>query len=137
MKIIDPNESVQDSLHAVQRKINVKEIWQPLEDKYTNMLDGVKQERNAKIDSLRNDLNVIRFEAGEFKTQAEYDAAHEKVKSEAKQLRQDFRKRTSFQNIDNQVMDDYIKVYDTDVKKYKKGETRTIIGAYKDIDHHN
>ena len=77
-------------------------------------------EINTKIDSLYNDLNEVRLPS--FKTQAEYDAAHEKVKSEAKQLRQDFRKRTSFQNIDNQVMDDYIKVYDTDVKKYKKGE---------------
>ena len=100
--------SVLDSLRNVKAEEN--------EMKYKIEADEI----NTKIDSLYNDLNEVRLPS--FKTQAEYDAAHEKVKSEAKQLRQDFRKRTSFQNIDNQVMDDYIKVYDTDVKKYKKGE---------------
>jgi len=104
----DTGGSVLDSLRNVKAEEN--------EMKYKIEADEI----NTKIDSLYNDLNEVRLPS--FKTQAEYDAAHEKVKSEAKQLRQDFRKRTSFQNIDNQVMDDYIKVYDTDVKKYKKGE---------------
>ena len=100
--------SVLDSLRNVKTKEN--EIKYKIE----------AEELNTKADSLRNDLNVVRLPS--FKTQAEYDAAYEDVESEIKKMKQDFRKRTSFQNVDNQVMDDYIKVYDRDIKKYKKGE---------------
>tara|TARA_R110002020_G_scaffold224_3_gene1084 strand:- start:216 stop:1577 length:1362 start_codon:yes stop_codon:yes gene_type:complete len=135
MKATDPGESVQDSLHTVQRKINVKEIWQPLEDKYTSMLDGLNQEKNDKIDFLYNDLNVTRFDAGEFKTQEAYDIASKKTKEEVEKIKQayqpkidqiqkDYSKESieKTPNLSNQVWDKYTKIYDKDVKKYKKGQ---------------
>jgi hypothetical protein len=126
---------VRDSLRNIQSEKNRLEIFQPLEDKYNNLLDSLEEERNAKIDSLRNDLNVTRFEAGEFKTQGEYDDAYEKVESEVKKIKEEYRPKISqiqkdfdkeyysnLPNIDNQIAPQMNKVYDNDVKRYKRGE---------------
>ena len=127
--------AVKDSLRNIQSEKNKLEFFQPLENKYNNLLDDVEKERNTKIDSLRDDLNVTRFEAGEFKTQGEYDDAYEKVESEVKKIKEEYRPKISqiqkdydkeyysnLPNIDNQIMPQYIEVYDNDVKRYKRGE---------------
>ena len=127
--------AVKDSLRNIQSEKNKLEFFQPLENKYNNLLDDVEKERNTKIDSLRDDLNVTRFEAGEFKTQGEYDDAYEKVESEVKKIKEEYRPKISqiqkdydkeyysnLPNIDNQIAPQMNKVYDNDVKRYKRGE---------------
>jgi hypothetical protein len=105
----DTGGSVLDSLRNVATKEN--------QIKY----QAEAKDLSAKINSLRNNLTT-RAEAGEFKTQAAYDEAYEKQESEIKKMKDDFRKRTSYINIDNQVMPEYKEIYDKDVKRYKKGE---------------
>ena len=124
---------VRDSLRNIQSEKNRLEFFQPLEDKYNNLLDSVEEERNAKIDSLYNDLNVVRLP--DFKTQAEYDAALEKVELKEKEIKQEYQPKinqiqkdynreyySNLPNIDNQIAPQMNKVYDNDVKRYKRGE---------------
>ena len=101
--------SVLDSLRNVAAKENQIKF------------EAEAKEISAKINSLRSNLTA-RAEAGEFKTQAAYDEAYEKQEAEIKKIKDDFRKRTSYINIDNQVMPEYKEIYDTDVKRYKAGE---------------
>jgi hypothetical protein len=105
----DTGGSVLDSLRNVATKEN--------QIKY----QAEAKDLSAKINSLRNNLTT-RAEAGEFKTQAAYDEAYENQESEIKKMKDDFRKRTSYINIDNQVMPEYKEIYDKDVKRYKAGE---------------
>ena len=105
----DTGGSVLDSLRNVAAKENQIKF------------EAEAKEISAKINSLRSNLTA-RAEAGEFKTQAAYDEAYEKQEAEIKKIKDDFRKRTSYINIDNQVMPEYKEIYDTDVKRYKAGE---------------
>jgi hypothetical protein len=105
----DTGGSVLDSLRNVATKEN--------QIKY----QAEAKDLSAKINSLRNNLTT-RAEAGEFKTQAAYDEAYENQESEIKKMKDDFKKRTSYINIDNQVMPQYTKIYDADIKRYKKGD---------------
>ncbi len=105
----DTGGSVLDSLRNVATKEN--------QIKY----QAEAKDLSAKINSLRNNLTT-RAEAGEFKTQAAYDEAYENQESEIKKMKDDFKKRTSYINIDNQVMPQYTKIYDADIKRYKAGD---------------